>query len=147
MSTLERTWAGLLLLTLLIAVGCGSASELDGGRVPASGGSAGFISAGFPGVLGGAGQATAGRGGSAGGGAGGTLGSAGAAGSTPTAPLVSIALTPPVASVAVGTQVALRATATYADKSTRDVTASAVWASSGPEVKVSTGLVSGVSPG
>ncbi|HYQ02880.1 MAG TPA: Ig-like domain-containing protein [Polyangiaceae bacterium] len=149
MSTLKRTWAGLLLLTLLIAVGCGSASELDGGRV-ASGGSAGFISAGFSGLFGVAGQATAGRGGSAGGalgGAGGALGSAGAAGSTPTAPLVSIALTPPVASVAVGTQLALRATATYADKTTQDVTASAAWASSGPEVKVSQGVVSGVSPG
>jgi hypothetical protein len=149
MSTLKRTFAGLLLLTLLIAIGCGSASELEnGGGVP-SGGNAGVSSAGFAGVAGVAGLATAGNAGNSGGAGGGagTAGNAGNAGSGQTATLVSIALTPPVASVAVGTQVALHATATYSDKSTQDVTASATWASSGNAVKVSGGLVTGVSPG
>lgn len=150
MSTLKRTWAGLLFLTLLIAIGCGSASELDGGRQTASGGSAGSISAGFAGLAGVAGQASAGTAGSSGGATGGALGGAGEAGqagSTQTAALVSIALTPPVASVAVGTRVALRATATYADESTKDVTASAIWASSAAAVSVSAGVVTGLSPG
>lgn len=146
MSTLKRTWAGLLLLTVLIAIGCGSASELDGGRVGAKGGGGGFTSAGFSGAVGGTGQATAGKGGDSGG-AIGSAGEAGSAGSSPTAALVSIALTPPVASVAVGTQSALRATATYADNSTQDVTASATWSSSSTAVEVNGGLVTGVSPG
>jgi len=143
MSTPKRTWAGLLLLTLLIAVGCGSASELDGGRVVGSGGGAGLANAGFSGV---AGRATAGETGNSSG-APGSAGQAGAAGTQGTADLISIALTPPVATVAVGTKAVLQATATYADKSTKDVSATAIWASSGGAVTVSGGVVTAVAPG
>ena len=138
-----RTWAGFLLITLLVAIGCGSASELDGGRVTSSGGHAGRANAGDSGA---AGDGTGGRQTGPSGGAG-VVGEAGTAGEPATAALTSIAVTPAVASVAVGTQVVLRATATYADNTTKDITGTVTWKSSAPAATVSAGLVTGVAPG
>lgn len=81
--------------------------------------------------------------GSPNGGVAGTAGIAGAGG-TASAALVSVAVTPAVASVAVGTQTALTATATYSDGSTRDVTATASWTSDPSMVAaVAGGVVTG----
>ncbi len=67
----------------------------------------------------------------------------------PTATLVSIAVTPPTASVAPpnGTQ-QFTATGTYSDNSTKDLTATATWSTSNAAVATVTGgLATGLAPG
>jgi len=57
-------------------------------------------------------------------------------------------VTPAVANVAVGTKTTLKATATYSDGSTRDVTTTATWSSDTTSVaSVASGVVTGASPG
>ncbi len=82
-------------------------------------------------------------------GSGGAIGgAAGTSGSASTATLVSVELTPVIASAAVGTQVAIRATGLYSDQSRQDVTASATWTSSSPMfATVTAGVVTAVAPG
>ena len=138
-------WAigSLLALSLLIAMnGCGGATGLPGGQstgvsVAAEAGAAG--EAGTAGQTGGA--SAAGSGGAVG-------GAAGAGGGASTATLVSVELTPAIASAAVGTQVAIRATGLYSDQSRQDVTASATWTSDSPMLAtVAAGVVTAVAPG
>jgi trimeric autotransporter adhesin len=64
------------------------------------------------------------------------------------AKLVSLAITPPLATLAAGTTVSLKATGTYEDNTTQDVTSSAMWESAGVEVAtVAAGVVSGLKVG
>lgn len=66
------------------------------------------------------------------------------------ATLVSISVTPSTASVPIGGNQPLAATATYSDGSTRDVTAFAAWTSASPAVAAvspASGLASGVASG
>ena len=63
----------------------------------------------------------------------------------PAATIVSIAVTPATASVAVGAQQQFIATATYSDTSTANITASALWTSSAPATAtvLNTGIATG----
>jgi uncharacterized protein YjdB len=69
------------------------------------------------------------------------------------APLVSISVTPAKPVIAKGTTIALIATGTYADNTTKDITADATWTTSAPAVATvgnavgSDGLVSGLTAG
>jgi hypothetical protein len=68
----------------------------------------------------------------------------------PPASLQSIAVTPSSTSVAVGSSVQFKATGTYSDKSTKDITTSVTWASSNPSfatIVATTGLATGVLAG
>jgi Bacterial Ig-like domain (group 2) len=71
--------------------------------------------------------------------------------SLPTVPatLVAIAITPPVANVAVGATEQFSATGTYSDLSTRDLTDSVTWSSSSTSTATisSTGIATGVATG
>ena len=64
-------------------------------------------------------------------------------------PLVSIAITPANPSIAAGTTQQLTATGTYADSSTRDLTAQVTWSTSDPTIATITtaGLATGVAEG
>ncbi len=65
------------------------------------------------------------------------------------ATLVSVAITPPIASLAAGTSEQLTATGTFSDNTTQDLTADLTWASSDTTVATvsSSGLASTVGPG
>lgn len=68
----------------------------------------------------------------------------------PAAELVSVAVSPATASVAIGATRQFVATATYTDGSSRDVTVGAAWTSATPAVatvNAATGLAAGVTPG
>ncbi|MET0858289.1 MAG: Ig-like domain-containing protein [Telluria sp.] len=68
----------------------------------------------------------------------------------PAADLVSVAVTPATASIAIGASQQLVATATYSDGSSRDVTVGAAWTSAAPAiatVNATSGLAAGVSIG
>ncbi|MES2756211.1 MAG: Ig-like domain-containing protein [Pseudomonadota bacterium] len=67
----------------------------------------------------------------------------------PAADLVSVAVTPATASIAIGATQKLAATAVYSDGSSRDVTVGAVWTSATPAVATvnATGLAAGVNAG
>jgi uncharacterized protein YjdB len=68
----------------------------------------------------------------------------------PAADLVSVAVTPATASVAIGASQQLVATATYTDGSSRDVTVGAAWTSATPAVatvNATSGVAAGVSTG
>ena len=135
--------SALVLLLAFALACCGGATGLPGhgGGLSTAGGEAG------------AGPAAAGAGALAG--AGGDVGQAGAAGEAgaggqaePAATLVSIAVTPVVASAAVGTKLILLATGTYSDNSTRDVTAQATWKSDSPQLaSVAGGVVTAIAAG
>jgi len=145
----SRLWAvlsALMLCALVWLSACGGATGLLGGNQSAAGGTAGV--AGTPGRAG-----SSGNGGSAGQGIGeagfGAISEGGEAGSSePSATLVSLAITPTIASAAVGTRVLLRAIGTYSDNSTKDVTGNATWSSASPALaSVSAGVVSALAPG
>ncbi len=155
LTRLDRIVVCLLAVSCLLLSACGGATGLDGGHTQGVSGNAGTAEVGEAGAsdLGGSAGASgtngSGFGGTAGaaiGSSGGALGEAGEGGDTPA--LVSLQVTPVSASVAVGTQVAMRATGTYSDQSRKDVTAAATWSSAAPATAtVSAGLVSAVSPG
>ncbi len=68
----------------------------------------------------------------------------------PAADLVSVAVTPATASVAIGATKQFTATAVYSDGSARDVTGNAAWTSATPAVatvNAGTGIAVGVNPG
>jgi hypothetical protein len=68
----------------------------------------------------------------------------------PAATLISVAVTPDVASVAIGATQQFAATAVYSDGSARDVTADAAWTSGSPAVatmKAASGIAVGVGAG
>ncbi|MCU6434059.1 Ig-like domain-containing protein [Undibacterium sp. Jales W-56] len=68
----------------------------------------------------------------------------------PAADLTSVAVTPATSSVAIGNTQQLVATATFADGSTRDITAVSVWTSAAPGIATvngMTGLATGVASG
>jgi hypothetical protein len=68
----------------------------------------------------------------------------------PLATLQSIVITPTSPSVGVGSSVQFKATGTYSDNSTKDVTSSVMWASSKPSfatIVATTGLATGVAAG
>jgi trimeric autotransporter adhesin len=130
----------LALSAVTLVTGCGGATGLQGGKGQGASGAA-VADAGTAGTDG----AT---GGASGAGTGGASGSGGVGGVLPTATLVSVELTPTIASAAVGTRVAIRATALYSDQSRQDVSASAAWTSDSPKLAtVVAGLVSAVAPG
>jgi trimeric autotransporter adhesin len=133
----------LLVVACLFMTGCGGATGLDGGHAQGVSGEASIGEAGEAGSSETGGSS--GTGGAAGTG-GTTGGEAGEAGNTAT--LLSIQVTPVAVSAAVGTQVALKATASYSDQSRKDVTASSTWTSEAPaSATVDAGLVSAVTPG
>ena len=143
-----RPWAtlsALFFLLMLVLSACGSATGLAGGTETSKAGSTSIGEAGSPATAG-----TSGEGGTAGSSGGtGTIGEAGAGGETQTnATLVSIAVSPAIATAAVGTKVILLATGTYSDNSTRDVTATATWTSDNSSLaSVAGGVVTAVAPG
>jgi len=61
--------------------------------------------------------------------------------------LVSISVTPLGASIPPQTTLQFRATGTYSDRSTQDITAGATWRATGAATINSAGLATGVSPG
>ncbi len=135
-----------VLLTLLVglfgfaAAGCGGSSSLvtdDAG--PGDAGSDATTSQ----VLDGASDALPGDEGPAAGDAGGADGEGG-----PAAALASIAITPPLSTLAAGTNVALRATGTFSDGSTLDLTPTVTWTTDAAAVAtVVGGAVTAVAPG
>lgn len=155
LTQLRRISLLLLAVSCLLLTACGGATGLVGGQTQGVSGNAGAAGAGeagasdsggSSGASGAGASASAGTGGATAGSGGGELGEAGEDGTTTT--LVSLQVTPVSASVAVGTEVALRATATYSDQSRKDVTATATWSSAAPATaSVSAGLVSALSPG
>jgi uncharacterized protein YjdB len=146
-----RLWATLSALFFLVVLAlnaCGSATGLAGGTGASKAGSAAIGEAGEAGAPSTAGTGGSSKGGSAG--SGGAIGSeGGAAGEGEnSATLVSVAVTPSIARAAVGTKVALQATGTYSDNSTRDITASATWTSDNASLaSVVAGVVTAVAPG
>ncbi len=152
----KRYLLPILALFLVFLSKCGGSSELhankggggfgatlsqageggdaeDGGRVGAAEGGADTVGTG--------GSVTAGDSGEPFAGASGTGGD-----SEPT--LLAVEVTPGARSVAVGTEALLVATARFADGSTANVSARAVWVSSAPTVvSVAAGTVTGVAPG
>ncbi|MHB8419065.1 MAG: beta strand repeat-containing protein [Myxococcales bacterium] len=77
-----------------------------------------------------------------------TGGSTGGSSTGGTGGAIALAVTPPVATASVGTQVSFTATATFADQHTQDVTAQATWTSSAPAVAtVGAGVATAVSAG
>jgi trimeric autotransporter adhesin len=137
------TVSALVLFVVGILSGCGGATGLPSGAGATVGGSTG--TAGASGI---SGAAAGSSGGSVGIGQAGSAVAAGAGGQTPSATLVSVAVTPVVGSAAVGTKLILHATGMYSDNSTRDVTAQAAWKSSSPPfASVAGGVVTAVAPG
>jgi len=69
--------------------------------------------------------------------------------STPPVTVLSIAVSPATASIAVGATQAFKATATFSDATTKDISASAIWSSSvlGTATVSATGLATGVAAG
>jgi len=65
----------------------------------------------------------------------------------PSATLVSVAVTPATASIAIGAVQQLTATAVYTDGSARDVTTKAAWTSAAPAIVNAAGVATGASTG
>lgn len=132
-----RSWTRffpLLVCVALALIGCGGATGLPRGNEGSKGlgGEAGAA---------GASEAAAGESEVGAGGEPGSTGAAGEAnaagqgqGGEASATLIAVAVTPAVASAAVGTRVVLQAVGTYSDSSTRDVSAEATWTSSDDRV-------------
>jgi uncharacterized protein YjdB len=156
MSPLDRTFARaarlvLLFLSALLVVAtsaCGRTVTEDfasPGTTSGAGGGATTSSVGPDGGQGGNGQGGHGQGGHA-------LGGSGQGGDAGLpdggAKLLSIGVTPPLATAVVGTKAVLVATAVYSDGTSTDVTAQAAWTSSAPSIAtVAAGVVAALAPG